>query len=152
MVRGALRRVQLKNAKLVFLYYIYSPTSYWTPTVRAMSILAMLFATLAACGDKPPQRVVAGGDAVLGKRLVEQYQCGACHLIPGARAAAGTAGPPLSHFGRRSYIAGQFPNDDAHLMAWLVDPPSMKPGTLMPAQGVSPLEARHMAAYLVSVQ
>ncbi len=120
--------------------------------MRALTIMAMLFATLAACSDKTPQRVVAGGDAVLGKRLVEQYQCGSCHLIPGARAAAGTAGPSLFHFGRRSYIAGQFPNDDATLIAWLVDPPSMKPGTLMPALGVSPTEARHMAAYLVSLQ
>jgi cytochrome c len=121
--------------------------------VRVLTIMAAVAtATLAGCGDEPAPRAVPGADARLGKRLIEQYQCGACHAIPGVAAAAGTAGPPLDGFGRRSYIAGRIPNQVPALVQWLVDPPAMKPGTMMPNAGVSAPEARHMAAYLYSLQ
>jgi cytochrome c2 len=106
---------------------------------------------LAACEEKPAPRAVAGGDAAVGKRLVGQYQCGACHVIPEVAAAQGRVGPPLAAYGRRAYIAGGIPNQPEALVRWLVDPPAMKPGTGMPNLGVSADEARHMAAYLYSV-
>ena len=111
---------------------------------------------LSACGEAPTPsqapRKVSGGDVKLGKRLMEQYQCGACHVIPDVAAASGRAGPPLEAFGRRSYFAGGIPNLPDPLARWLVDPPAMKPGTMMPAMGVSPAEARHMAAYLYTLR
>ncbi|WP_368737894.1 cytochrome c family protein [Massilia sp. CCM 8734] len=119
-----------------------------------IAVAAVLCAALAGC-DKhagPAPLAVAGGDAVLGKRLMEQYQCGACHAIPGVGAATGSAGPPLDKFGRRSYIAGRIPNLPGSLADWLVDPPAMKPGTTMPNVGVSKAEARHMAAYLYTLR
>lgn len=60
----------------------------------------------------------------------------------------GEAGPSLEHIGRLSYIAGGIPNEPARMVAWLRDPPALKPGTTMPSVGVSEAEARHMAAYL----
>lgn len=120
--------------------------------MRVLTMMAAAAAMLAGCGDDVEPRPVAGGDAVLGKRLVEQYQCGACHAIPGAAAAAGTAGPPLAGFGKRSYIAGRIPNQAPALVQWLVNPPAMKPGTMMPNLGVSETEARHMAAWLYTLQ
>ena len=110
-----------------------------------------LCAGVLACGERPRPMAVAGGDAALGKRLVEQYQCGACHAIPGVPAARGTVGPPLDALGQRSYIAGSIPNQPANLTRFLVDPPAMKPGTGMPRLQVSPDEARHMAAFLYSL-
>ncbi len=107
---------------------------------------------LAGCEDAPAPVRVTGGEAARGKLLIEQYQCGACHAIPGAAAATGTAGPSLQGFGRRSYIAGRFPNLPAELTAWLVDPPARKPGTMMPNVGVSEADARHMAAYLYTLR
>jgi cytochrome c2 len=107
--------------------------------------------TLAACGEREQPVRVAGGDANQGRRLIEQYQCGACHAIPGVAAARGTAGPPLDAFGRRSYIAGRIPNLPTHLAGWLQDPPAMKPGTMMPNLGISSDDARHMAAYLYTL-
>ena len=107
---------------------------------------------LAGCGKEPAPLRVEGGDAKLGMRLMEQYHCGSCHAIPDVAAARGVIGPPLEHFGRSSYIAGAIPNLPQPLTQWLVNPPAMKPGTTMPNLGVSPGEARHMAAYLYTLR
>jgi cytochrome c2 len=108
---------------------------------------------LAACGAKEDGReAAAGGDAATGKQLVTQYQCGACHAIPGIRGAGGEAGPSLEGFGKLSYIAGRIPNQPDRLAAWLLDPPALKPGTAMPALGLTEQEARHMAAFLYTLR
>jgi cytochrome c len=87
-----------------------------------------------------------------GRLLLAQYQCGSCHAIPDVPAARGGMGPTLASFGRRSYIAGQVPNGPEHLVRWIVAPGALVPGTLMPAMGVSPQDARDMAAYLLSLE
>ncbi len=122
------------------------------PTVTAGPIVALALYALAGCSDAPEPLRVAGGDAKLGKRLMDQYQCGSCHAIPDVAAARGNVGPPLEHFGRRSYIAGRIPNLPETLTAWLVNPPAMKPGTLMPDLGISTDDARHMAAFLYTLR
>ena len=109
-------------------------------------------AMLAACGGKPKEKQVQGGDAKVGKQLVTQYQCGSCHKIAEVRGAGGEAGPGLDGFGKLSYIAGAIPNQPDRLIAWLVDPPALKPGTAMPAMGLTEQEARHMAAYLYTLR
>ncbi|MES2685416.1 MAG: c-type cytochrome [Pseudomonadota bacterium] len=108
---------------------------------------------LAACGGDaadPAQAPAeaARGNAALGLRLITQYQCGSCHAIPGVPAARGINGPTLQAFGNRSYIAGRVPNFPDALAQWIVAPASLVPDTAMPSMGVSPEEARHMAAYL----
>lgn len=113
---------------------------------------ALCLALLAACGGHGAGTPATGGDAATGKRLVTQYQCGACHAIPEVPGAGGDAGPPLAQFGRLSYIANGIPNQPAQLTAWLIDPPAMKPGTAMPALGLTEQEARHMAAFLYTLK
>jgi cytochrome c len=120
--------------------------------VRLSACAGLCLLLLTACGGKEDGRAVAGGDAALGKRLVTQYQCGACHAIPGIPGAGGEAGPPLEGFGKLSYIAGRIPNQPARLTAWLLDPPALKPGTAMPAMGLTEQEARHMAAFLYTLK
>jgi cytochrome c2 len=116
---------------------------------RATPALCLALSLLSGCGrDEARAPVIAGGDAARGRALMAQYQCGACHVIPELAAARGTDGPTLDHFGRRSYIAGHIPNIPERLVAWIVDPPAMAPGTRMPVMGVSEPEARHMAAAL----
>ncbi|MFS0753530.1 cytochrome c [Noviherbaspirillum sp. 1P10PC] len=120
--------------------------------VRAVGT-ALCLLLLAACGrdeEKAPR--VAGGDAVRGMALMAQYQCGACHAIPGVQAAGGEGGPSLENFGRRSYIAGRLPNMPDRLVAWIVDPPALVPGTRMPVMGVSENDARHIAAALYTLR
>ncbi len=121
--------------------------------MRVLTIMVVVVtAMLAGCEEEAAVRSVAGGDAKLGKRLIEQYQCGSCHAIPGVAAAVSKAGPPLEGFARRSYIAGRIPNQADPLTRWLTDPPAMKPGTMMPNLSVSTTEARHMAAYLYTLR
>jgi cytochrome c2 len=108
---------------------------------------------LAACDTGGEQRVqVTGGDADRGRKLLAQYQCGSCHTIPGVAGARSTVGPSLATFARQSYIAGRLPNYPEPLVRWIVDPPAIHPGTLMPNMGVSAADARHMAAYLYTLR
>jgi cytochrome c2 len=123
------------------------------PTLpRALCLAGLCTALLAGCGEREAPRQVSGGDRARGQRLMAHYQCTACHAIPEVPGAVGNAGPPLEQFGRRSYIAGGIPNTAPNLVRWLDNPPAMKPGTAMPDLGVSPEEARHMAAYLYSLR
>lgn len=115
-------------------------------------VLALAALGCVACDSRPvPPTLPSGespGNVLRGKNLLAQYQCGSCHVIPDVPVARGIAGPPLSDFGRRSYIAGYIPNNAEMLARWIVDPRSLMPNTTMPSMGVSPADARDMAAYL----
>ena len=123
---------------------------------RVLSLFApiLLAGLLCACSGKPSQlhEQQDRQQAARGKLLLAQYQCGSCHVIPGVAASRGIVGPTLQAFSRRSYIAGNVPNQPAALALWLVDPKSIIPATTMPSMGVSPTDARAMAAYLHTLQ
>ena len=122
------------------------------PRSRRLCAAGLCLALLAGCGESEAPQPVSGGDPLQGQRLMAQYQCTACHAVPEVPGAAGNAGPPLELFGRRSYIAGGIPNTPSNLTRWLDNPQAVKPGTAMPDLGVSPEEARHMAAYLLTLR
>jgi cytochrome c len=106
---------------------------------------------LGACGpaaDAGAGVGAAGGDAARGQQLLARYHCGTCHTIPGVAAARGRFAASLEAFGRRSYIAGRVANEPSMLARWIAKPASIVPGTLMPDMGVSPEDARDIAAYL----
>ena len=117
-----------------------------------MGALLLPLALCACQPRKPYPPASEGGDSRRGKALLAQFQCGSCHHIPGVEAARGNAAPSLAEFGLRSYIAGRWPNQQANLVRWISAPRSMDPATLMPDMGVSDDDARHMAAYLYSLQ
>ena len=111
-------------------------------------------ASLGACTEpaEPPAFLrVAGGEAERGRSLIRSYGCGTCHIIEGVREARGTVGPPLEKFAERNLLAGIVPNVPRNLVAWLLDPPAIRPQTGMPAMGLSEGEARHIAAYLYTL-
>jgi cytochrome c len=107
---------------------------------------------LAGCHDDDPARPVAGGDAQAGRALIASYGCGSCHVVPGVRGAVGLVGPPLVHFARRAYIAGEVPNDADFLIRWIEVPQAIEPGTAMPNLGVTEGQARSIAAYLYTLK
>lgn len=74
--------------------------------------------------------------------------CGSCHAVRGTD-AGGILGPDLSHFMTRATIAaGTYPNDSAHLAAWIVDPQRMKPGNMMQPPQLSAIQLAAVRAYL----
>jgi cytochrome c2 len=107
---------------------------------------------LAGCHGSTPVRTVAGGNAETGKRLIGNYGCGSCHVIPGIRGAAGMVGPPLTSFARRTYIAGEVANNADFLVRWIEVPQAIEPGTAMPNLGITEGQARHIAAYLYTLR
>ncbi|GAB2444082.1 hypothetical protein GCM10027187_04990 [Streptosporangium sandarakinum] len=129
--------------------------------LAALAALAALCALaagpLAGCGAgggrsgfPPPE--VQGGDPERGQRLISVYGCSSCHTIPGVQGAEGTVGPPLTAFGRRSYIAGVLQNNAPNLRRWLRDPQGVVPGNAMPNLGVTEEDARDITAYLFTLR
>jgi cytochrome c2 len=100
----------------------------------------------------PTVATASRGNAERGRELLSQYQCGACHTIPGVNAASGHYASSLQSFGLRSYIAGRQPNRPELLERWIAQPHALVPGTAMPSMGVSPADARDMAAYLTELR
>lgn len=92
-----------------------------------------------------------GGHVEAGATQIERYGCGTCHEIPGIPAASGRVGPPLARFAGRAEIAGLLANQPAELIFWLRQPQTMKPGNGMPNQGITDIEARDIAAYLLTL-
>lgn len=127
------------------------------PRRRALlSWLAGLGTALVVVGCSTPGSHVPAaeshqGDPDRGAKLIAQYGCGSCHEVPGVNGANGLVGPPLTAFGKRSYIAGQLPNNAANLQRWIEDPQAVEPGTAMPNLGVTSIDARDIAAYLLSL-
>jgi cytochrome c len=115
--------------------------------------IAMVLAGCDGATDTGKYDVAAtGGDPARGKVLIRSYSCGSCHTIPGVRGANGLVGPPLTSFGRRTFVAGQLPNTADNLVRWIKDPPAVVAGTAMPPLGVSEAQARDIAAYLYSLR
>ena len=95
---------------------------------------------------------LTGGDPDRAPDLMTRYGCAGCHDIPGARGPGGRVGPPLRQFAGRVYIGGVLTNRPDHLVRWIVNPRAVSPRTAMPVTGISETEARHVAAYLLTLR
>jgi cytochrome c len=127
--------------------------------IRSSAVLVV--ATLLAAGGwtvgcgqgaKLPPAEVPEGNPARGAQLIANYGCATCHTVPGVRGADGLVGPPLDHFGNRSYIGGQLANTGPNLQRWILDPQEFAPGTAMPDLDVTPADARDIAAYLFTLE
>jgi len=100
-----------------------------------------------------PAAAPAGSAAERGKAVFSRSACIGCHTIQGV--SPGVIGPSLTHVGSRTTIAaGLFPNDSAHLAAWIADAPSLKPGALMTRMKppLTDADIAALVAYLQSLQ
>jgi cytochrome c oxidase subunit 2 len=94
-----------------------------------------------------------GADLFANGKFAGAQQCVACHTVSGIPNAGGVIGPDLTHFGNRTTFAGSiFPNDRAHLEAWLRDPPAIKPGADMPNLGLTQEQINALIAFLESLK
>jgi len=84
----------------------------------------------------PPGSVdTVPGDAARGAAFFKTAACIGCHTVKGV--SFGVIGPNLTHVGSRTTIASAlYPNDHAHLVAWIKNAPAMKPGSQMMALGM----------------
>jgi cytochrome c2 len=124
----------------------------------ATVVVAFAASALAGCdwsGSKPfDDKHVDDGDPVRGRAIVTKgaYGCTTCHAVPEVKAPRGVVGPPLDGMARRSFIAGRLPNKPGVLVAFLQDPPALVPETGMPNVGLRLEDARHVAAYLYTLE
>jgi cytochrome c oxidase subunit II len=83
-----------------------------------------------------------------GAEVFQREGCADCHAIRGTPANA-HVGPDLTHEGSRTTLAaGLIPNDRSHLLRWISDPQSVKPGAKMPALHLSRPDLAVVVDYL----
>src|ERR1700719_292174 len=100
------------------------------------------------------QRMPAlNNDAVAeGRRIFETTSCVNCHAVAGT-VADGRFGPDLTHLMSRDTIAsGAASNNRENLRAWIQDPDSIKPGSLMPAMQLNEKDMDALTAYLLTLR
>jgi cytochrome c2 len=92
------------------------------------------------------------GNPQSGQLLFTQKGCTTCHQLAAVPAKPALVGPPLTNMALRPTIAGeQIQNTPENMAKWIVNPPAMKPGTAMPALGLTEQEAQDLAAFLYAV-
>lgn len=87
-----------------------------------------------------------------GRERFLALACVNCHTIRGT-SARGKVGPDLTHLAaRRTLAAGAAPLTREKLIAWIEDPDSIKPGSLMPNMHLSKKDCELLADYLESLK
>ena len=94
----------------------------------------------------------ASGAISEGQKIFERTACINCHAV-GGTAANGRFGPDLTHLMSRDTIAsGAAQNTSANLRRWIQDPNTIKPGSKMPAMGLSDPELDAVTEYLETLR
>jgi cytochrome c oxidase subunit II len=100
------------------------------------------------------QKKPAATDATVeeGRRIFETTACVNCHAVSGT-IADGRFGPDLTHLMSRDTIAsGAASNTRENLRAWVQNPDSIKPSSLMPAMQLNDHDLDALVAYLVTLR
>ncbi len=87
-----------------------------------------------------------------GQQIFQGAGCAQCHAVAGT-GATGEHGPDLTHLAsRRTLAAGAVANNRGNLGGWILEPDSIKPGSLMPATPLTGAELQALLAYLETLQ
>jgi len=114
--------------------------------IRTFATLVGTMLVLLAVTMTASENAMASPEA---KALLKTKACGSCHFIPGVKGAYGKAGPALKGLSKRvRIVGGTLQNNTKNLKAWLKNPQSIKPGTLMPNMGLSDEEIEIVVKYL----
>jgi len=90
--------------------------------------------------------------AAEGQTVFMHNACINCHTVAGT-VANGRFGPDLTHMASRDTIAsGAIQNTPENLRAWIDNPNSMKPGSLMPAMHLNDHDLDLITAYLTQLR
>jgi cytochrome c oxidase subunit 2 len=94
----------------------------------------------------------AGSALSQGQHVFESTACINCHTVSGTP-ANGRFGPDLTHLMSRETIAsGAAPNTSEMLRLWIKNPDAIKPGSKMPAMGLSDQDVDAVTAYLETLR
>lgn len=102
----------------------------------------------AGVAEETPKETPITVDAEGGRALFTSMACTGCHTIQGIPEAQGKVGPELTHQASNSLIVDVLPNTEENLKKFLKDPAVVKPGTLMPDQGLTDSELDALVAFL----
>jgi cytochrome c2 len=119
-------------------------------SIRWRVICAVLFLPLALFGCAGAAQ--SSNDKARGEKLIKQFGCGTCHVIPGIEGAKGLVGPSLSQVSKRIYIAGVLRNTPDNMIRWLRHPQAIVPNNAMPDMDLSEQQARDIASYLYTLE
>jgi cytochrome c oxidase subunit II len=99
------------------------------------------------------RKPAVNNDAVAeGRGIFETTACVNCHAVSGT-IADGHFGPDLTHLMSRDTIAsGAAPNTRENLRAWIQNPNTIKPGSLMPAMQLNERDLDALTAYLLTLR
>jgi cytochrome c oxidase subunit 2 len=87
-----------------------------------------------------------------GRKIFERTACINCHAVAGT-AANGRFGPDLTHLMSRETLgSGIAPNTPQNLRRWIERPDAFKPGSLMPAMGLTDQQLDAVTAYMASLR
>src|SRR5512143_2763910 len=126
----------LQHAKMAF-YIVAEPP-------------AKFAASMAAAAQSPPPP--SDSALLYGQRVFLSSGCAVCHAIGGTQAQS-FVGPPLTHLKSRSTIAaGTLPNTRGNLMGWITNPQAIKPGVIMPAVPLTPVQLTALVGYLETLK
>lgn len=98
------------------------------------------------------QRQTAQNGSTPGRRVFESTACVNCHTISGT-AANGRFGPDLTHLmSRETIAAGAAANTHEMLRLWISNPDAIKPGSKMPAMGLTDEDVDAVTTYLETLR
>lgn len=98
--------------------------------------------------ERAPSRAAATPSEIAGAQDFLQVGCAGCHTVRGT-AAAGVAGPDLTHLASRLTIAaGTLPNTRGNLGGWIANPQHIKPGNHMPELPITGPQLQSLLDYL----
>ncbi len=102
--------------------------------------------------EKQSQPAQASAAVSEGQRIFETTACINCHAVTGT-VADGRFGPDLTHLmSRETIAAGAAPNTLENLRLWIQNPEAIKPGSKMPAMGLSDHELDAVTTYLATLR
>ncbi len=136
----------LQHAKMLLRVYVDTPEQFqqWIANQqKAQSEIA---------GNTQAAGAAQGINAHDGQLVFEQQACINCHTVAGT-VANGRYGPDLTHLmSRGTLAAGAMPNTPENLKAWIDDPSTFKPGSLMPAMHLTDRQDAQITAYLLTLK
>ncbi|SAL03112.1 cytochrome c oxidase subunit II [Caballeronia ptereochthonis] len=122
--------------------------------LMAFSIVADPPARYEAWAARQRQPAPAPSDemAARGREVFMSRDCARCHAVRGTD-AQGTVGPDLTHVASRQFIAaGTLANNRGNLAGWIVDPRTLKPGTVMPPTRLQPADLQALLTWMETLE